>query len=124
MRAFSPQLPDRAITAALACFREREDGRVEARLARDRHLRILRSLWEHRPSTRYPTLKVPAMLILADTGEERRTAAKRRAEAVAVAAAPRLRSHWFSPAHHDVHSQFPEKVAALLGDAVRQGFFR
>src|SRR5262245_19515354 len=124
MRAFSPQLPDRAITAALACFREREDGRVEPRLARDRHLQILRSLWEHRPSTRYPTLEVPAMLILADTGEERRTSAKRRAEAVAIAVAPRLRSHWFSPAHHDVHSQFPDKVAALLGDAAREGFFR
>jgi pimeloyl-ACP methyl ester carboxylesterase len=124
MRAGSPQLPDRAIAAALACFRVREDGRIEPRLARQRHLQILRSLWEHRPSTRYPTLDAPALLILADTGEERRTAAKRRAEGVALAAAPRLRSHWFSPAHHDVHSQFPDKVAALLGGAAREGFFR
>ena len=29
MRAWSPELPDRAIAAALACFRVREDGRVE-----------------------------------------------------------------------------------------------
>src|SRR5262245_30029459 len=35
MRAGSPQLPDRAIAAALECFRVREDGRVEPRLARD-----------------------------------------------------------------------------------------
>ncbi len=124
MRASSPELPDRAIAAALACFRVREDGRVEPRLARHRHLQILRSLWEHRPSTRYPSLDAPTLLILADTGDAARTAAKRRAEALAGAAAPRLRSHWFSPAHHDVHSQFPDRVADLLGKAAREGFFR
>ncbi len=123
MRAGSPELPDRAIAAALHCFRVREDGRIEPRLARHRHLQILRSLWEHRPSTRYPTLEPPTLLVLADTGDEARTAAKRRAETRARTAAPRLRSHWFSPAHHDVHSQFPDRVADLLAAAAREGFF-
>jgi pimeloyl-ACP methyl ester carboxylesterase len=123
MRATSPALPDRAIAAALHCFRVREDGRIEARLARHRHLLILRSLWEHRPSTRFPTLHAPIMLVLADTGDAARTAAKRGAEARARAAAPRLRSHWFSPAHHDVHAQFPERVGDLLARAVREAFF-
>ena len=122
MRAESPQLPDRAIAAALHCFRVREDGRIEPRLARHRHLQIVRSLWEHRPSTRYATLETPTLLVLADTGDEARTAGKRRAEALARAA-PRLRSHWFSPAHHDVHSQFPDRVADLLAAAAREGFF-
>jgi pimeloyl-ACP methyl ester carboxylesterase len=123
MRAWSPELPDRAIAAALACFRVREDGRVEPRLARDRHLEIVRSLWEHRPSTRYATLETPTMLVLADTGDEARTAAKRRAEAQARAATRRFRSHWFSPAHHDVHSQYPDRVADLFATAARDGFF-
>ena len=122
MRAESPQLPDRAIAAALHCFQVREDGRIEPRLARHRHLQIVRSLWEHRPSTRYATLETPTLLVLADTGDEARTAAKRRAEALARAA-PRLRSHWFAPAHHDVHSQFPDRVADLLAAAAREGFF-
>jgi pimeloyl-ACP methyl ester carboxylesterase len=124
MRAASPDMPDRAIGAALHCFRVRDDGRIEPRLARHRHLQILRSLWEHRPSTRFPTLEPATMLILADTGDARRTEAKRLAEARAQAAARRLRSHWFSPAHHDVHSQFPDRVAALLAAGVREGFFR
>jgi pimeloyl-ACP methyl ester carboxylesterase len=123
MRAGSPQLPDRAIAAALECFRLREDGRVEPRLARHRHLEIVRSLWEHRPSTRWATLRAAALLVLADTGDAARTTAKRRAEAQARAAAPRLRSHWFSPAHHDVHAQFPDRVAELLAAAAREGFF-
>jgi pimeloyl-ACP methyl ester carboxylesterase len=124
MRAGSPDLPDRAIAAALHCFRVREDGRIEPRLARHRHLQILRSLWEHRPSTRYPTLEAPTLLVLADTGDEARTTAKRRAESQALQSAPRLRSHWFSPAHHDIHSQFPDRVADVLITAAREGFFR
>ena len=123
MRAVSPDLPPRAIAAALECFRVRDDGRIEPRLARHRHLEILRSLWEHRPSSRFPTLEAPTLLVLADTGDAARTDRKRRAEAAALLVAPRLRSHWFSPAHHDVHSQYPDRVAALLAAAVREGFF-
>lgn len=123
IRADQPLLPDRAVAAALECFRVRDDGRVEPRLARHRHLQIVASLWEHRPSTRYATLRVPTLLVLADTGDAERTAAKRRAEALARAAAPQLRAHWFSPAYHDVHSQFPDRVADLLAAAARDGFF-
>jgi pimeloyl-ACP methyl ester carboxylesterase len=123
IRASSPELPERAIAAALQCFRVRADGTVEPRLARHRHLAILRALWEHRPSTRYATLTAPTMLILADTGDAARTEAKRRAEAQARAAAPRLRVHWFVPAHHDVHAQHPDRVAELLAGALREGFF-
>src|SRR5438128_3757271 len=118
-----PHFPDRAIAAYLHCFRARSDGTVEARLARSRHLSILRSLWEHRPSTRWASLKTPTLLLLADAGDEARTAAKRRAEAVALAAGGRLRSVWFSPGHHDLHLEFPARVGDLLGGAVRAGFF-
>jgi pimeloyl-ACP methyl ester carboxylesterase len=123
MREMHPELPDRAIAAALECFRVRADGRIEPRLARHHHLQILRSLWEHRPSTRYPTLEAPTLLVLADTGDAARTAAKRQAETLARTTAPKLRSHWFSPALHDVHSQFPDRVADLLATAARDGFF-
>ena len=118
-----PHFTDRAITAYLHCFRAREDGTIEARLARNRHLSILRSLWEHRPSTRWATLKTPAILMLADAGDEARTSAKRRAEAVALGAGGRLRSTWFSPGHHDLHLEFPERIGDLLAQAVREGFF-
>jgi pimeloyl-ACP methyl ester carboxylesterase len=123
IRADQPLLPDRAVAAALECFRVRDDGRVEPRLARHRHMQIVESLWEHRPSTRYATLKLPTLLILADTGDTARTAAKRRAEALAASAAPRLRSHWFAPAYHDVHSQLPDRVAEVLATAARERFF-
>ena len=123
IRAQVPHFPERAIAAYLHCFRIRANGTVEARLARSRHLAILRSLWEHRPSTRWATLNAPTLLLLADTGEATRTAAKRRTEAAALAAGGNIRSLWFAPGHHDLHLQFPERVADVLVQAVRDGFF-
>jgi pimeloyl-ACP methyl ester carboxylesterase len=118
-----PHFTDRAIAAYLHCFRARPDGTIEPRLARGRHLSILRSLWEYRPSTRWATLKTPTILMLADSGDEARTANKRRAESVALAAGGKLRSVWFSPGHHDLHLEFPVRVGDLLAKAVREGFF-
>lgn len=123
IRKSVPHFPDRAVAAYLHCFRARADGTVEARLQRDRHLSILRSLWEHRPSTRWGTLKTPTLLLLADSGDAKRTSGKRRAEAVALASGGTIRSVWFSPGHHDLHLEFPERVADLLIQAIREGFF-
>jgi pimeloyl-ACP methyl ester carboxylesterase len=122
LRAQHPDFSDRAIAAYLHCFQASSAGRVEPRLARPRHLEILRSLWEHRPSTRWATLATPALLLLADTGDAERTASKRRAEGTALASAAKVRSRWFV-GHHDLHLQFPEHVADALIGAVDDGFF-
>jgi pimeloyl-ACP methyl ester carboxylesterase len=123
IRKSVPHFSDRAVAAYLHCFRTRPDGTIEARLTRSRHLSILRSLWEHRPSTRWATLKTPTLLLLADSGDESRTSRKRSAEAVALAAGGAIRSVWFSPGHHDLHLESPERVAGLLMQALRDGFF-
>jgi pimeloyl-ACP methyl ester carboxylesterase len=118
-----PHFTDDAVRAYLHCFRARPDGTIEARLARRHHLSILRSLWEHRPSSRWASLKTPTILMLADSGDQTRTGNKRRAEAAALAAGGPLRSIWFSPGHHDLHLEFPSRVGELLAVAVREGFF-
>jgi pimeloyl-ACP methyl ester carboxylesterase len=118
-----PHFTDEAVHAYLHCFRTRADGTIEARLSRSHHLAILRSLWEHRPSTRWAALKAPALLMLADSGDPVRSGAKRRAEAAAVAAGGPLRSIWFSPGHHDLHLEFPSRIGDLLAGSVREGFF-
>lgn len=123
IRASVPHFTDRAIAAYLHCFRTRPDGTVEPRLARSRHLAILRSLWEHRPSTRWATLTIPALLLLADNGDEARTTAKRRAEAAALQSGSKIRSLWFAPGHHDLHLEFPDRVADALVQALDEGFF-
>ena len=119
-----PHFSDRAVAAYLACFSTRPDGTIQARLTRNRHLSILRSLWEHRPSTRWASLKTPTLLLLADSGDESRTSRKRSAEAAALAAGGAVRSAWFSPGHHDLHLESPERVAGLLMQSLREGFFK
>src|SRR5262245_60865757 len=123
LRGSVPHFTDRAIGAYLHCFRTRPDGTIEPRLRRDRHLTIVRSLWEHRPSQRWATLKTPTFLLLADSGDAARTAAKGRAEAAALANGARVRSLWFAPGHHDLHLEFPERVADVLATAVNEEFF-
>ena len=123
IRKSVPHFTDRAVGAYLHCFRTRADGTIEARLSLRHHLSILRSLWEHRPSTRWASLKTPTMLLLADSGDGARTSRKRGAEAVALAAGGAIRSVWFSPGHHDLHLESPERVAELLLQALREGFF-
>ena len=123
IRAGVPHFSDRAVAAYLHCFRELPDGKIEPRLARSRHLEILRSLWEYRPSTRWATLKVPTLLLLAGGEDEARRENKRKAEAVAVAAGGKIRSVWFTPGHHDLHLESPERVADLLLLGLRDGFF-
>lgn len=123
IRSGVPHFSDRAVEAYLHCFRERADGKIEPRLARSRHLEILRSLWEYRPSTRWATLQVPSLLLLAGSDDEARMANKRRAEAQALAAGGKIRSVWFTPGHHDLHLESPERVADLLVQGLRDGFF-
>src|SRR5262245_19765587 len=124
IRAGVPHFSDRAVAAYLHCFREMPDGKIEPRLARSRHLMILRSLWEYRPSTRWATLKIPSLLLLAGSDDEARMATKRRAEAAALAAGSKIRSVWFTPGHHDLHLESPERVAELFISGLRDGFFK
>ena len=88
----APSCPSERSPPRCDCFRVRADGRVEPRLARHRHLQIVRSLWEHRPSTRYPTLEVPTLLVLAELGRggraPRRSGGPRRWPCADGAAAP------------------------------------
>ncbi len=109
--------PEEGRAATMANFEIRDDGTIAPWLTFERHLMVLRGLWEHRPSEAYPDVHVPTLLIPADTGDVGWTTSKRANVEAAVAALPSGRAHWFRPAHHDVHAQQPDAVAALLHEA-------
>lgn len=116
MRKGHPSWPDWAIEASMANFEHLPDGTVRPWLGLDNHLRILRSLWEHRPSAVIPKLTVPVLLVMADTGDD--WAEQKRAMAgELVAAGPHVRVEWFSPGDHDLHAQHPVELADLLHGA-------
>jgi pimeloyl-ACP methyl ester carboxylesterase len=82
--------PEAGIAGALANFEARPDGTVAPWLTRDRHMVILRHLWEHRPTELLAELKVPVLVVAAVDYD----------------------------AHHDIHAQKPDLVAKLLLDLI------
>ena len=115
--------PEAGRQGTLANFEVRDDGTIAPWLTFDRHLTVLRGLWEHQPSSRYPDVRVPALLIGADTGDVAWSHSKHEAVDHALAALPRGRAVWFSPAHHDVHAQHPDEVGDLLHRAATDPAF-
>lgn len=79
--------PESGIQGLLANFEVRADGTVAPWLSRDRHMAILRALWEHRPSELLPQIEVPVVMIPAST---------------------------VPGGDHDLHAQHPSVVAAVL----------
>lgn len=113
--------PEEGIQGALACFEVRRDGTVAPWLTYERHLRILRSMWEQRVGELYPHVDDPVLLLPCDDGSP--WADRKRIEvAAAEAALPRSRTVWFD-AGHDVHAEKPEELTQVLLDAIDDGFF-
>ena len=114
--------PAQGRAATLANFEMRNDGTIAPWLTLDRHLAVLRGLWEHVPSSRYSSISVPTLIIAAADSDEAR-ARKQSAIDEAAAVIPVCRAVWFDPAHHDGHAQFPadvaDTVASFIDDLVR-----
>jgi pimeloyl-ACP methyl ester carboxylesterase len=121
-RSSHPDWPETGIQGAFANFEVRDDGTIAPWLTFDRHIAVLRGLWEHRPATRYAAIAVSALLIPADPGERSRTARTQNDVAAAAAAIPRARVCWLD-GEHDLHAQHPDQVASLIDEATKDGLF-
>lgn len=116
IRRGHPHWSDWAVEATLANLEVLADGTVRPWLTYERHMRILRSLWEHRPSALVPRLRSPLLLALADSEDS--WAGDKRAFAEELRkATPSVRVEWFSPGDHDLHLQFPDELAELLHES-------
>ena len=114
--------PPGSVEAVMACFEEADDGLARARLTRQHHLAILRSMWEHSPVHLLGQVPVPVLLLPCDTGDPDWTAHKAETIAAVRRDGLPMRVQWFD-AHHDVHLQKPGEVAEALLRAERGGFF-
>jgi pimeloyl-ACP methyl ester carboxylesterase len=121
MRDAHPSWPESGIQATMANFCIRDDGTVAPRLSLENHIRILRSLWEHKPSARFDALGVPALFVFAGGGFG--PPGKREAAEVLTTAVPLVVVEWFEDADHDIHAQHPVELADLFDRQVQRGFF-
>jgi pimeloyl-ACP methyl ester carboxylesterase len=124
LREAHPDWPESGIQGALASFELRPDGTVAPWLTRARHMAVLRGLWEHSPSRRYADVPVPVLLVPAASARDDHARAVSEREHVerALALLPRARVRWFADTDHDIHAHRPADLAAVLMEAVRDGF--
>ena len=115
IRRSHPTWSDWGIEATMANLEQLPDGTVRPWLTLDRHLRILRALWEHRPSAVIPKLDVDVLLVMA--GVEDELAEQKRALCDELSGAPRVRIEWITPGDHDLHVQHPVVLADLMHGA-------
>jgi pimeloyl-ACP methyl ester carboxylesterase len=103
--------PEPGIEGLLANFEVREDGTVAPWLSQPRHLQILRSLWEHRPSQLYPLVRVPVLLVPAVNADQPEGWDETVDKAAELLPIVRLEP---MAGDHDLHAQHPEAMADLL----------
>jgi pimeloyl-ACP methyl ester carboxylesterase len=104
-------------------FEELPDGTIRPRLSRERHMAVLRGMWEQRPSELYGSVRVPVLLLPARRsgadGRERQFI-ERKAQAIERAVAALGRSgvpvtvEWFEESIHDIPLQHPARLAARI----------
>jgi len=121
LRTAHPDWPESGILGTLANFEVRPDGTIAPWLTFERHIEVLRGLWDHHPSARFPDLAVPVLLAPADGGDAEGTGRKRREVEAARAAIPNARVRWFQ-GDHDIHAQHPGELASVMHDATTDGF--
>jgi pimeloyl-ACP methyl ester carboxylesterase len=115
LRAAHPDWPDEGIAGTLANFEVRADGTIAPWLTYERHMTVLRGLWEHRPRALLSELRVP--LALAVAGSDGAEAERLAADVAAVAAAsgaPSVTVRAFPATDHDIHAHRPAELAAWL----------
>jgi pimeloyl-ACP methyl ester carboxylesterase len=118
--------PEEGIAGSLGNFEIRSDGTIAPWLSRDHHKAILHAMWEQRASELWRELRVPAMIVPVDGGDNDWTRAKRSGAMAAYSAAREsgtpVRLQWFE-GDHDVHAQHPKELTAAILDAERSGLF-
>ncbi len=124
IRDFHPDWAEFGIEATLANFETLPDGTIRPWLSLDRHLAILRAMWEQRPAALYPQVAAPTLICVAEARQDPHwTALKAKQVAVAQAGLPQAAVHWFENTDHDIHVHRPGALVQLLLDTLQNGFW-
>ncbi len=117
LRRYHPDWPESGIVGSLANMEVLDDGTIRPWLSRENHMRILYHLWEHRPRQLYPLIQVPVLMLMADARSNPRWMAGKRQEVTAAQAALVAATIEWIEGDHDLHAQYPDKVAGLIHQA-------
>ena len=123
IRAAHPDWSEEGIDGQMHNMEVLPDGTIRPWLTLDRHLMVLRGLWEHKPSSLWSDISVPVMFTPAAKDDNDFTRRKREQLRVAQQQLPSCTVEWFEPADHDLHAQFPQRFAQVIQHAISTEFF-
>ena len=111
---------DQALSITLANFEVSQDETISPRLSLDRHMQILRAMWDFPTYERFAQIQCPALLILAKSAppisadQKPFLEAKRRGVERLQALRPGLQIQWMEDTIHDVPLQRPRELAQSM----------
>ena len=122
VRSAHPDWPEAGPRGTLANFEMRDDGTIAPWLTFDRHLAILRGIWDHHPRGPLPGGR---------RSRPARAGGRRGARADGGQAGvgrgrgrpPARRAVQWLAGDHDIHAQHPDELAGVLLELVSEGFF-
>jgi pimeloyl-ACP methyl ester carboxylesterase len=125
MRSSHPDWSDDAIDSMMGFVDvDPATGAAQPWLTFENHIKVLRGLWEHRPLESYRSVTDPVWWIVAEPHADARGWAGRKRPALEAVQAllPRSKATWII-GDHDLHAQYPGRVASVILEAVEEGFF-
>ena len=108
-------------------FEIQQDGTVLPQLRRERHMLVVRAIWDQRVSSIFSRVTCPVLLLptrqkglsySSTDGKHNREVQIERA----VSLLPQARVVWMEDSIHDVPVQRPAEIAAIIRDAILDGF--
>jgi len=115
LRRAHPGWSAEAVEATVHNLRINPDGTVSRRLPVDRHMAIVRSMYDDPPERVFPAITVPVVLLPAlPAGDPQRAALIRERVAAAARALPKATVVEYPDSDHDLHAQHPVRLAEDL----------
>ncbi|MCL0044242.1 alpha/beta hydrolase [Dehalococcoidia bacterium] len=109
-------------------FEEQTDGTIRPHLHRERHMQVVRALWDQETTELFPKVTAPVLILpTRQQGDERQRDWNRVPKEYLVEQAearlPKSRTVWLEDSIHDVPLQRPEKIATVIKQMDDEGFF-
>ncbi|MEM7539112.1 MAG: alpha/beta hydrolase [Chloroflexota bacterium] len=124
MQRYHPDWTDQGIEGTLGNFETLEDGTVRPWLSLDRHMAILRAMWDQRPTDLYPHVTEPVLICpTRNLDDAERFQSKAASVERATTLLPKSTVHWFDNTDHDIHVHRPQQLADVLLHHEREGIW-
>jgi pimeloyl-ACP methyl ester carboxylesterase len=117
---------EQALSIILSNMEITPEETIYPRLTFERHMQILRAIWDFKTFDDFPRLRCPVLMIPASPSgslspsEQAHQSAKERGIARAQSTIPNLLVEWMPDTIHDVPLQRPDKLAGLIADFAAQ----